>query len=121
MSEPVPFWLAAWRNGAAQPLNEREQPVAPARAPAVAAAPAQTAQALERKAHPMSKGFTEPDPWPFDGCVRRGNVLDHDHNPPRVVRRVGWQRCIRCREPFWSADVVRLRLCSAGLGCRERY
>jgi hypothetical protein len=67
----------------------------------------------------MSKGFSEPQPWEFDGCARREPVLDHDHHPPRVVRRVGWQRCMRCREPFWSEDVVRLRLCSAGHGCRE--
>ena len=69
--------------------------------------------------HPMSKGFSEPDRWAFDQCKRREPVLDHDHNPPRVVRRVGWQRCLRCRQPFWSEDVVGLRLCAAGTGCRE--
>jgi len=69
--------------------------------------------------HRLSKGFFEPAPWAFDGYVRREAVLDHDYRPPRVVRRVGWQRCMRCREPFWSEDVVKLRLCSAGHGCRE--
>lgn len=66
------------------------------------------------------QGFTEPQPWSFDGCVRREPVLDHDFIPPRIVRRVGWQRCIRCRRPFWSEDVIRLRLCSGSTppGCR---
>ena len=68
----------------------------------------------------MSKGFTEPQPWPFDGGRRREPVLDHDHHPPRVVRRVGWHRCMRCRDPFWSDDVVRLRLCGGkDGGCRD--
>lgn len=67
----------------------------------------------------MSRGFTEPTPWKFDECVRREAVLDHDHHPPRVVRRVGWQRCMRCRKPFWSEDVIRLRLCAGAIGdCR---
>lgn len=40
-------------------------------------------------------------------------------NPPRVVRRVGWQRCMKCSKPFWSGDVVRLRLCDGqDGGCR---
>jgi len=56
-------------------------------------------------------------------CLRR--ELNHDVTPPRVVRRVRRQRCLRRRRPFWSADVVRLRLCdSGGDGCRyldERY
>ena len=71
--------------------------------------------------YPFAKGFIEPQPWPFDGCVRREPVLDADHNPPRVVRRVGWHRCLRCREPFWSEDVARLRLCTRknSDGCRS--
>lgn len=76
--------------------------------------------------YPFSKGFIEPQPWAFDGCVRREAVLDTDHTPPRVVRRVGWHRCLRCRQPFWSEDVTRLRLCTGkvGVGCRndgDRY
>ena len=69
---------------------------------------------------PNASGFSEPGPWPFDGGARREPVLDHDYHPPRVVRRVGWQQCMRCRQPFWSEDVLRLRLCSSsGTGCRE--
>lgn len=72
------------------------------------------------------QGITEPRQWDFDGGVRREAVLDHDYAPPRVIRRVGWRRCLRCRQPFWSEDVARLRLCTGkvGIGCRndgERY
>ena len=67
----------------------------------------------------MSRGFTEPTTWQFDGCTRREAVLDHDYHPPRVVRRVGWQRCMRCRAPFWSEEVTRLRMCGGPAGCRE--
>ena len=38
-------------------------------------------------------------------------MLDHDHDPPRVVRMAGWRVCLRCESPFWSEDVVRLRIC----------
>jgi len=62
-------------------------------------------------------GIIEPDAWPFDGCVRREPVLDEDI-PGRVVRRVGWHRCLKCRRPFFSEDVLRLRLCSGTEGCR---
>jgi hypothetical protein len=62
-------------------------------------------------------GIIEPDPWPFDECRRREPVLDED-NPARVVRKVGWHRCMKCRRPFFSEDVLRLRLCSGAQGCR---
>lgn len=67
------------------------------------------------------QGITEPQPWAFDGCVRREPVLDHDLRPPRVVRRVGWHHCLRCQQPFWSEDVARLRLCirKSNDGCRS--
>lgn len=111
----VPAWLASWRAGAAQPLNRREPVPAPGAAPTAPAAPAQAG--VRRTVNGM--GFSEPVPWPLDGCERREAVLDTDHNPPRVVRRVGWQRCMKCRKPFWSDDVVRLRLCDGqDGGCR---
>ena len=47
----------------------------------------------------------------FDQCQRRAEVLDHDYWPPRVVRSVGWNLCLRCQRPFWSADVLKLRMC----------
>ncbi|QHL91166.1 hypothetical protein GVO57_10485 [Sphingomonas changnyeongensis] len=61
-----------------------------------------------------------PEPWADDGGLRREPVLDHDYAPPRVVRFVGWARCLRCRRPFFSEDVVRLRMCTGAVGgCRE--
>ena len=66
-------------------------------------------------------GIIEPDPWPFDGCKRREPVFDIEIQPPRVVRKVGWHRCMKCRRPFFSEDVLRLRLCNRnenGGGCR---
>lgn len=62
-------------------------------------------------------GIMEPDPWDYDGCVRREPVMDIDY-PPRVVRKVGWHRCLKCHRPFFSEDVIRLRLCSGVSGCR---
>jgi hypothetical protein len=63
------------------------------------------------------QGFLIPDhPWPNDGGKRREPVLDMDHNPPRIIRRIGWRSCMACRRPFFSEDVVSLRLCSS---CKE--
>lgn len=110
VTEPVPAWLANWRtaNGVSVP-DQPAQVTTPA--PVVRTAP------TLRVDH---QGFVEPRPWSYDGCVRREPVLDHDVTPPRVVRRVGWQQCMSCRRPFWSDDVVRLRLCvSGGAGCRH--
>ena len=130
-SEPVPAWLVAWRERrgepqqAAQPVTHTEQPAAPAPAPTTPTPPAQPALAravpapVAPKVHRMSKGFYEPAPWEFDDCTRREAVLDQDHHPPRVVRKVGWQRCMRCRQPFFSEDVTRLRMCGGPGGCRE--
>jgi hypothetical protein len=59
----------------------------------------------------FDSGFTEPQPWTFDGCQRREAVLDHDHNPPRVVRRVGWNLCLCCGKAFWSTDTTKIRMC----------
>lgn len=125
VSEPVPAWLAAWHEErGTQPVTQRAAPATPAPPTAPAVVHALTAPASQRPApprvHPLSKGFTEPRPWDFDGCARREPVLDHDYHPPRVVRRVGWQRCMSCRRPFWSDDAVRLRLCTANSGgCRD--
>lgn len=60
---------------------------------------------------PDSYGFAVPAQWPFDGGVRREPVLDCDHGAVREVRKVGWRCCMKCAEPFFSADVVRQRLC----------
>ena len=67
------------------------------------------------------RGFSEPRPWAWDGGKRREPVLDMDRRPPVAVRRVGWQCCMRCTRPFFSADVVAIRLCNRckGVGCEK--
>lgn len=64
------------------------------------------------------QGMLVPSKWKYDGCVHREAVLDADASPPRVVRKVGWHRCLKCRRPFFSEDVIRQRLCSGAQGCR---
>ncbi|WP_241900817.1 hypothetical protein [Stenotrophomonas maltophilia] len=38
-------------------------------------------------------------------------MLDLNEGPPKVVRRIGWLRCICCARFTFSDDVVRVRLC----------
>ena len=38
--------------------------------------------------------------------------MDPNEEPPRVVRWVGYVRCMSCGRPHFSEDVVRARLCS---------
>jgi len=65
-------------------------------------------------------GIIEPDPWDYDGGKRREPVIDEDMKPPRIIRKVGWLHCLKCGKPFFSEDVLRLRLCInvASYGCR---
>jgi hypothetical protein len=60
-----------------------------------------------------------PMPWGYDSCERREPVIDTDNG--RIVRRVGWRHCLKCGRPFFSDDVVRLRLCVDAQtgGCRK--
>lgn len=52
----------------------------------------------------------EPKPWPWNGDeTRRVPVVDPNDN--RVIRYVGYRRCISCTKHFWSEDVIRLRMC----------
>lgn len=60
----------------------------------------------------VAKAIIEPTPWALDGGARRANVLDPNFDPPRVIRRVGWVRCMRCQRFHFSGDVVAVRLCS---------
>ena len=60
----------------------------------------------------LAKALIEPTPWPLDGGARRANVLDPNFDPPRVIRRVGWVKCMRCQRFHFSGDVVAVRLCS---------
>lgn len=105
--EPVPDWLAAWRAG--RPPSAPPKPTPPPPPP-----PAPVARRTDRL------GFSEAVPWADDGGLRREPVVDVDHTPPRVVRRIGWMRCLRCRRSFFSEDVVRQRLCSGPDGCRAQ-
>ena len=106
LTDGPPTWLVAWHACENQPL--------PAALPAnddPKPAP------LRMKGQAAAIGIIEPEPWPFDGCLRREPVTDTDH-PGHLVRKVGWHRCLKCRRPFFSEDVLRLRLCSGADGCR---
>ena len=54
---------------------------------------------------PNFQGFIEPRMWPQDDGARREPVMDMDAKPPRAVRYVGWRKCMRCGQLFWSEDV----------------
>ena len=93
-------------------------PVAPAQPSAQPqAAPSQGGKGGKRgrkqraKVVLLGERLEEPTPWAWDGGKRREPVLDHDHNPPRVVRKVGWRSCMCCARRFWSTDVIRVRMC----------
>lgn len=60
----------------------------------------------------VAKAIIEPAYWVFDGGARRANVLDPNFDPPRVIRRVGWVKCMRCQRFHFSGNVVSVRLCS---------
>lgn len=59
----------------------------------------------------LGERLEEPTPWAWDGGKRREPVLDHDHDPPLVVRQVGWRICMCCASRFWSSDAIRVRMC----------
>lgn len=59
---------------------------------------------------PNFQGFIEPRMWPQDGGTRREPVMDMDVKPRRAVRYVGWRKCMRCGQLFWSDDVLRASL-----------
>lgn len=110
LGDGAPAWLQAWHDSQHQPSN----PVAPK----PTYAPRDTF-AFPAKEGADWQGMVVPKRWEFDGCLRREAVLDADSTPPRVVRRVGWHRCMKCRRPFFSEDVLRQRLCDGAGGCRE--
>ena len=60
----------------------------------------------------VAKAIIEPAYWAFDSGARRANVLDPNFDPPRVIRRVGWVKCMRCQRFHFSGNVVSVRLCS---------
>ena len=108
-----PTWLANWQP---QPTNHHS-------GPRVAPKPAAQPEPAKPKANPY--GFVIPQRWPQDGGTRREPVLDVVFDPPRVVRHIGWAKCIRCGKWFFSEDVARLRMCdetsaTGVLGCRRK-
>lgn len=60
--------------------------------------------------HTVCPLIAEPKPWEFDGDEKR-RVPVIDPFDGRVIRYVGFKRCMSCTKPFWSEDVSRLRLC----------
>jgi hypothetical protein len=64
----------------------------------------------------VGRDILEPSQWPDDGEMRRADVVDPNFDPPRLIRRVGWRQCMRCRKSHFSPDVQRLRLCGACKG-----
>lgn len=108
-----PSWLANWQS---QPTNHHS-------GPRVAPKPAAQPEPAKPKAN--FQGFIIPERWPCDNGTRREPVMDMDTDPPRIVRYVGWKKCMRCGKWFFSEDVTRLRMCdetsaTGGLGCRRK-
>ena len=58
----------------------------------------------------VSEEIKEAKAWIFDGdLTRRAAVIDP--NDGRVIRQVGWRKCMCCQTCFFSADVARVRMC----------
>lgn len=58
----------------------------------------------------IAEEIREPRQWKFDGdTTRRVPVIDP--NLRRVIRHVGYRKCLCCPKFFWSDDVVRVRIC----------
>ena len=116
----VPAWLQAWQGQHCQPQPAVPATLPPSSAPKPSYAPRDTFAFPAREGADL-QGMIEPKRWDFDGCLRREPVLDADARPPRVVRKVGWHRCLKCRRPFFSEDVLRLRMCEPCRGQEDRY
>lgn len=112
-----PAWLVAYRRGEVAPPAPAQSPLQPQDGVYLGDSGSDTHTGPvppampRRRAGRFDTGFDEPEPWAWDGGVRREAVLDTDANPPRIIRKVGWRVCMRCRAPYWSDDVVRIRLC----------
>lgn len=113
LADAAPAWLLAWREQQSRPPAP---PVPKPPKPKVTYAPHDSVQFASVPGADL-QGFVEPRRWDYDGCLRREQVKDADY-PYRVVRSVGWHRCLKCRRPFFSEDVLRLRLCEGADGCR---
>lgn len=62
------------------------------------------------------KDLIVPAPWRYsEAPERRAAVIDPNFTPPRIVRYVGWRKCIGCGEMFFSEHLKRNRFCA----CRD--
>jgi hypothetical protein len=68
---------------------------------------------------PLAKPIIEPQAWLNDNGARREPVIDHNDQPPRVVRLVGWRKCISCVKFFFSRDVCGIRICDCCKGYKR--
>lgn len=68
---------------------------------------------------PLAKPIREPTAWLNDGGARREPVYDHNDNPPRVIRLVGWRKCVACAKLFFSRDVCGIRICDVCKACKQ--
>mgnify|MGYP000294828774 CR=1 FL=1 len=71
-----PAWLVAWREGRTAPAAPAQPPLQPQAAPSQGGSRAKPQARAANGAGRGSSGFSEPDPWPFDGGKRREPVLD---------------------------------------------
>ena len=61
----------------------------------------------------VGKPLIEPTRWKYNGdMVAKAPVLDPDFTPARVIRYVGYRPCMKCKLPFWTEAVGRIRRCS---------
>lgn len=111
MTEQAPAWLVAWREGRTAPAAPAQPPLQPQAGVAQGGSTGKRERKQRPKLALLGELLQEPTPWAWDGGERREPVHDHDHDPPLVVRHVGWRVCMSCASPFWSEDVIRVRMC----------
>lgn len=113
-----PAWLVAYHaeRGSSVPTPSPPKPPPPPKAAPVVIKRPPPPPPVRPRGQAAAIGIIEPEAWKYDGGVRREPVVDADHKPPRIVRKVGWHHCLKCRRPYFSEDVVRQRMCDP---CRE--
>lgn len=76
---------------------------------------------VPREYQKLVEGFTpDPERWSDDGGAKRVAIYDHNYNPPRLVRRVGWTNCLGDADKphrILSYDVAKERICTS---CKTR-
>jgi hypothetical protein len=65
----------------------------------------------------IKEGFDpEPGTWADDGGAKRVAVYDRNVHPPRLIRKVGWVKClgrfsVQSPHRIFSPDVAKVRMC----------